>query len=86
MVVLAVLAGVLIYAFDANLTRLIQLYVVGVFTAFTLSQTGMVRRWIRLKGHRWMRSAVINAVGAVSTGIVLVIEMTASFTMLLPRL
>jgi amino acid transporter len=78
-IVLAVLAGVLIYTFDANLTRLIQLYVVGVFTAFTLSQTGMVRRWIRLKGHRWMRSAVINAVGAVSTGIVLVIVTVTKF-------
>ncbi len=48
-VVLAGLAAVLIWAFDANLTRLIQLYVVGVFTAFTLSQAGMVRRWMRTK-------------------------------------
>jgi len=72
-VVLSALACVLIYAFDANLTRLIQLYVVGVFTAFTLSQTGMVRRWFRVKGPRWKRSVTINAVGAVTTGIVLVI-------------
>jgi amino acid transporter len=46
-VVLSVLAAGLIFVFDANLTRLIQLYVVGVFTAFTLSQAGMVRRWHR---------------------------------------
>lgn len=78
-VVLAVLAGVLIYTFDANLTRLIQLYVVGVFTAFTLSQTGMVRRWVRVKGERWLRSAVINAVGATATGIVLVIVTVTKF-------
>jgi hypothetical protein len=78
-VVLAVLAGFLIYTFDANLTRLIQLYVVGVFTAFTLSQTGMVRRWIRLKGQGWLRSAVINAVGAVATGIVLAIVTVTKF-------
>src|SRR5439155_14476887 len=78
-VVLAVLAGFLIYTFDANLTRLIQLYVVGVFTAFTLSQTGMVRRWIRLKGQGWLRSAVINAAGAVATGIVLAIVTVTKF-------
>ena len=46
--ILAGLACVLICVFDANLTRLIQLYVVGVFTAFTLSQAGMVRRWFRV--------------------------------------
>ena len=44
-VVLAVIAGLLVIVFHAELTRLIQLYVVGVFTAFTLSQWGMVRRW-----------------------------------------
>ena len=49
-VVLAAASSLLIYAFDANLTHLIQLYVIGVFTSFTLSQTGMVLRWRRL--HR----------------------------------
>ena len=49
-VILAGLACLLIYVYDAELTRLIQLYVVGVFTAFTLSQAGMVRRWFRLRG------------------------------------
>jgi len=48
-IVLAVLAGLLIYEFDADLSRLIQLYVVGVFTSFTLSQTGMVRHWLKEK-------------------------------------
>ncbi len=42
---LGLAACLVIYAFDANLTRLIQMYVVGVFTSFTLSQTGMVRHW-----------------------------------------
>ena len=78
-VVLGALAGLLIYLFDANLTRLIQLYVVGVFTAFTLSQTGMVLRWIRLKGEGWRRSAVINAIGATATGIVLAIVTITKF-------
>jgi len=77
--VLAVLAGLLIYAFDADLTRLIQLYVVGVFTAFTLSQAGMVRRWMRVRGENWQRSAVINGIGAVTTGVVLVIVTITKF-------
>jgi hypothetical protein len=78
-IVLATLACILIYVFDANLTRLIQLYVVGVFTAFTLSQAGMVRRWLRLREGNWARSAVINGVGAVTTGIVLIIVTITKF-------
>lgn len=77
---LAVLGSALVYVFDANLTRLIQLYVVGVFTAFTLSQAGMVRRWYRLREEGWRRSMVINAVGATATGIVLVIVALTKFT------
>ena len=82
-IVLAVLAGLLIYAFDANLSRLIQLYVVGVFTSFTLSQAGMVRHWraeSRAGAARgWRRSMAINAVGAVTTGVVLVVITTTKF-------
>ncbi|MGH2595906.1 MAG: APC family permease [Actinomycetota bacterium] len=77
--VLAGLACLLIWVFDAQLTRLIQLYVVGVFTAFTLSQTGMVRRWFRIRGQRWRQRAVINGVGAVTTGVVLVIVTITKF-------
>jgi len=84
-IVLAVLASVLIYVFDANLTALIQLYVVGVFTSFTLSQSGMVRHWLKEK-HRgpdaargWKRSIVINAIGAVATGVVLVVITATKF-------
>ncbi|MGZ8597172.1 MAG: APC family permease [Actinomycetota bacterium] len=78
-VVLAGLAAVLIWVFDANLTRLIQLYVVGVFTAFTLSQAGMVRRWLRTREDKWQRSAVINGVGAATTGMVLVVVTITKF-------
>jgi amino acid transporter len=78
-IVLAVLASGLIYVFDASLTALIQLYVVGVFTAFTLSQAGMVRRWLRLKEPGWRRSAVINAIGTTATGVVLVIVAVTKF-------
>jgi amino acid transporter len=79
-VVLAAVAALLIWVFDANLTRLIQLYVVGVFTAFTLSQSGMVMRWIRLKQEGWRRSAIINGIGALTTGVVLIIVTITKFT------
>jgi hypothetical protein len=76
---LAFFASVIIVVFNANLTQLIQLYVVGVFTSFTLSQTGMVRHWLkeRRKGldaqRGWQRSMVINVIGAITTGLVLLI-------------
>ena len=69
----------LVWLFDANLTRLIQLYVVGVFTAFTLSQAGMVLRWVRTREGNWQRSAAINGVGAATTGIVLVVVTITKF-------
>lgn len=74
--VLGGLAGVLIVVFDADLTRLIQLYVVGVFTSFTLSQTGMVRHWQKVgrapePPRGWRRAMAINGIGAVGTGVVL---------------
>jgi amino acid transporter len=65
--ILATLAATLIIVFQANLNKLIQLYLVGVFISFTLSQTGMFLRWRRLKGPNWQRSAVINGFGAVVT-------------------
>jgi amino acid transporter len=78
-IVLAVLAALLIWAFDANVSRLIQLYVVGVFTAFTLSQAGMVRHWLRERGRRWQRAIAINGTGAVVTGVVLVVIAATKF-------
>jgi amino acid transporter len=79
-VILAIAASALIALFDADLTSLIQLYVVGVFTAFTLSQSGMVRRWRRLRTPGWRRSMAINAIGASATGLVLVIVTITKFT------
>jgi amino acid transporter len=78
-IVLAGLAISLIWYYDAELTRLIQLYVIGVFTAFTLSQAGMVRRWFRLRGDGWRWRATLNGVGAVVTGLVLVIATITKF-------
>jgi amino acid transporter len=84
---LAIFAGLLIVAFSASVTRLIQLYIVGVFTSFTLGQTGMVRHWNRLLSQetdpqhrrRMLRSRAINATGASFTGLVLVIVTVTKF-------
>lgn len=78
--VLALIASILIILFDAEVTRLIQLYVIGVFTAFTLSQAGMVRHWIKSRERGWVRSIVINGVGSLSTGVVLIVAATVKFT------
>jgi len=86
--ILASFAVLLIVAFDAQVTRLIQLYIVGVFVSFTLSQTGMVRHWTRLlrtekepaERRRMFRSRIINTVGLVVTGIVLVVVLITKFT------
>lgn len=79
-VFLAVAAGALIVAFGGITNALIPLYAVGVFTSFTLSQTGMVRHHLRLREPNWKRGVVINAVGAVATLIVLLIVGGTKFT------
>jgi amino acid transporter len=87
---IALLAGfaiVLIVAFHAETTRLIQLYIVGVFVSFTLSQTGMVRHWNRLlrterdpgARRRMMRSRAINIFGLLMTGFVLCLVLATKF-------
>ncbi len=76
-----------VMAFRAELSALIQLYIVGVFISFTLSQIGMVRHWTRLlrtetdpaERRKMMRSRVVNAIGLVSTGTVLVIVLVTKF-------
>jgi amino acid transporter len=85
--ILAGFAMVLILAFDAETTRLIQLYIVGVFVSFTLSQLGMIRHWTRhLKSEsdpavrrRMFRSRVINAFGLFMTALVLVVVLITKF-------
>jgi amino acid transporter len=87
-ILLSLIAIGLLIAFDASVTRLIQLYILGVFTSFTLSQAGMVRHWNRalaterdpVARRRLHSSRAINAVGAVLTGLVLVIVMVTKFT------
>src|SRR6266478_6820455 len=73
MLVLATLAGLLIWAYNANTNSLIHLYVIGVFTAFTLSQAGMVRYWRRTREKGWRARATVNTIGASATGLVTVI-------------
>ncbi len=85
---LALFAIVLVVAFDAEVTRLIQLYIVGVFVSFVLSQSGMIRHWNRLlrgsppadAARRMRRSRAVNAFGLTMTAAVLVIVLITKFT------
>ena len=79
MLVLATLAGLLIWIYGANVNSLIHLYVIGVFTAFTLSQAGMVRYWKRVREPGWRYRALVNGVGATATGIVAAIVIVTKF-------
>ena len=86
-VFLALMAIILIQVFDAQVTRLIQLYIVGVFVSFNLSQLGMIRHWTRhlkderdpAERRRMMRSRAINAIGLTFTAVVLVIVLVTKF-------
>ncbi len=78
--VLAGVATLLIIVFGGKTSALIPLYAVGVFTGFTLSQTGMVVHHHKLREPRWRPKAVVNAVGAVATGIVLTVVVVSKFT------
>jgi amino acid transporter len=79
-IVLAGIASLLIWAFNANVISLIHLYVIGVFTAFTISQAGMVRYWLRNREGHWRKSACINGFGAFATGVVTLLVIQAKFT------
>ncbi|HEY6467761.1 MAG TPA: APC family permease [Candidatus Acidoferrales bacterium] len=78
--VLAVLAGILIVIFGGVTDRLIPLFAIGAFLAFTFSQAGMVAHWKRSKGRGWRHSILVNGLGAVATGITLLVVLLAKFT------
>jgi amino acid transporter len=78
-VTLAVLSGLLLIMFGGVTDRLIPLFAVGAFLAFTLSQAGMVGHWKRLGGPGAVRNMIVNGVGAVATGITVVIVLAAKF-------
>lgn len=80
-VALAVVSIGLVVIFEGDVNRLIPLYAIGVFTSFTLSQSGMVRHWWNERGPGWRRSMAINGVGAVVTAVVVVIFAIAKFAL-----
>jgi amino acid transporter len=87
-VALSMIAAFLVYIFDAEVSKLIQLYILGVFLSFTLSQVGMVRHWnTELRSGRSTlssaainRKRLLNAIGAGATGVVLVVVLFTKFT------
>ena len=78
-IALAAIAALLIVIFHGETHALIPLYAVGVFVTFTLSQTGMVVRHLRLKGRGWRVHAVINSIGAFATGVVSIVIASVKF-------
>jgi len=78
--VLAGIAALVLWIYHAQVDSLIHLYVVGVFTAFTLSQAGMVRYWLRTHDPGWRHKALVNGIGASATGIVTTVVIWTKFT------
>jgi len=79
-VALAVLSGFLLIIFGGVTDRLIPLFAIGAFTAFTLSQAGMVSHWKHERGRGWVQSMLVNGLGAVATGITTLVVLVAKFT------
>jgi amino acid transporter len=78
-VVLAVLCGGVLILFGGVTDRLIPLYAIGAFMAFTLSQAGMVMHWRKNRGPQWVKSALVNGLGALVTGITTGVVLVAKF-------
>ncbi|HXM59653.1 MAG TPA: APC family permease [Terriglobales bacterium] len=78
-VVLALLCGGVLIGFGGVTDRLIPLYAVGAFMAFTLSQAGMVMHWRKKRGPHWLKSAMVNGLGATVTGITTLVVLVAKF-------
>ncbi len=79
-IVLAMVSAVLLILFDGVTDRLIPLFAIGAFLAFTLSQAGMVLHWRRAGGRGARRSMLINGIGALATGVTLLVVLLAKFT------
>ena len=77
--VLALLTGLLLILFGGVTDRLIPLYAVGAFLAFTLSQFGMVVHWRKNRGPHWLKSALVNGLGGLVTGVTVVVVLVAKF-------
>ncbi len=79
-VILGIFACFLLVLFHGDTHALIPLYAVGVFISFTLSQSGMVRRWLTKKGPHWHTKLIVNGAGAITTGIATIILASTKFT------
>jgi amino acid transporter len=79
-IVLALLTALLLTVFGGITDRLIPLFAIGAFTAFTLSQAGMVAHWFKVRGPHWRKSAFVNGLGAVVTGLTTCVIMVAKFS------
>lgn len=78
-ILLSLLAGLLIVAFQGNVEHLISLYAIGVFLSFTIAQSSLVVKWRRDRGQNWLGRALVNGLGAVVTGIVVIIIAVTKF-------
>ena len=78
-VILALLCGGVLILFGGITDRLIPLYAVGAFLAFTLSQAGMVMHWRKNRGPNWLKSALVNGLGALVTGVTTSVVLVAKF-------
>ncbi len=78
-IILGFFACLLLVVFQGDTHALIPLYAIGVFASFTLSQTGMVKRWLSKKGPHWQTKLIVNGVGAVTTGIATIIIASTKF-------
>ncbi len=79
-ILLTITSGILIAIFQGSVHRLIPIYAVGVFISFTLSQAGLVKHWLRLRGPGWIHGALINGLGAMATFIALWVIAITKFT------
>ncbi len=78
-VVLGIACAVILILFNGVTDRLIPLYAVGAFLAFTLSQAGMVRHWYKARGPHWLKYAMVNGLGAFVTGVTVIVVLVAKF-------
>ncbi|HEY9845307.1 MAG TPA: APC family permease, partial [Candidatus Caenarcaniphilales bacterium] len=78
-ILLSIFAALLVIIFRGQVNAIIPLYAVGVFTSFTLSQSGMVVRWFKERTSGWLASALINGLGAIATAVVLAVIVTTKF-------
>ena len=78
-ILLSIIAGGLIWFFNGNVEHLISLYAIGVFLSFTIAQTGLVVHWRKERGAHWLKRAIVNGIGAIITGIVVLVIAETKF-------